>query len=458
MTGGNGNDSYIFTNPTAGFENDVVKELAAGGIDTLDFTALSTPMISTKLEGTDLAQNAGRTVRVDQPGEQLNIEFAFNVNPFLEIDIAPSLGVPFMPLDYDINFFDVGTMMTHTAVVNWDDGSVEAAFVNEILGVGDVLATHMYDSLGIRNIVFTVTDNVGNSTDIVTQVEIDQFALLPDPKQPGKTALFVGGTLGNDKIVFSRSKTADIRAKLNGEVLGDFTFDGGIFAYSGPGNDKISMPKDMNRNALFDGGDDNDKLTSGRGDDMLMGGSGDDKLTANDGDDMLTGDDGDDRLDGGYGWDYLNGGANNDTLLGGHGNDILLGGSGDDLLKGEENRDLMIGGLGSDELIGSVNRGVLIGGTTLYDGNLAALEAIRAEISFMAPPPTGTAPPIDPMIFNLENGTGLNGPFVLDWGVTVFDDGAADLLVAKDGADWLIAFAGDELKKVSSKYDRVTTS
>ena len=494
MSGGKDNDEYIFIDPAAGVESDVVEELASEGTDTLDFSALSTPMTSTMLMGLDLVQNVDRTVSVLTAGQQLNFEIALNVNPLLKLDVAPTIGVPFMPLDYNVDLFDVGTLTTHTAMVNWDDGDVEVALVTETDGSGDVDASHMYDSLGMRNIEFEVTDNNGNQSTIIAPVDIKQFAILDDPKQPGKQALFVGGTLGNDKIIFSESKTADLRAKLNGTVLGDFTFDGGIFAFSGPGNDKISMPKSSDINALFDGGDDNDKLKSGHGDDMLMGGAGNDKLTSNSGDDMLDGSDGDDvlksgdgwdvldggndddilnagdgfdelfggagndRLDGGDGGDYLNGGADNDKLFGDHGDDILLGGTGDDLLKGQQNRDLLIGGLGEDVLVGSVNRGVLIGGTTIHDNDRIALEAIRSEISFMTPPPTGTDPLIDPMIVNLENGTGLNGPFILDWGVTVFDDGSIDVLTAKGGADWLIAFPTDELKKVSLKDDRVTTS
>jgi hypothetical protein len=66
-------------------------------------------------------------------------------------------------------------------------------------------------------------------------------------------------------------------------------------------------------------------------------------------------------------------------LYGGDGDDILVGGRGDDCLQGDAGRDLLIGGMGKDTIRGSSQDDILIGGTTSYDANLAALDKIMLE-------------------------------------------------------------------------------
>jgi RHS repeat-associated protein len=71
-----------------------------------------------------------------------------------------------------------------------------------------------------------------------------------------------------------------------------------------------------NAGALFiSAGDGDDKITSGRGNDILFGGSGKDSLNGGEGIDYLDGGAGNDTLNGGKGIDTLNGGAGNDTYI-----------------------------------------------------------------------------------------------------------------------------------------------
>ena len=58
---------------------------------------------------------------------------------------------------------------------------------------------------------------------------------------------------------------------------------------------------------------------------------------------------------------------------------MIDGGDGDDHLDGGGGRDLLTGGRGADRLVGGGGDDILIAGTTAYDGNPAALDAIRAE-------------------------------------------------------------------------------
>ncbi|ADG11912.1 calcium-binding protein [Caulobacter segnis] len=132
-----------------------------------------------------------------------------------------------------------------------------------------------------------------------------------------------------------------------------------IAAFGGAGDD------------ILTGGDANDHLVGGVGDDTLDGAGGDDSLEGGDGADTLIGGDGDDTLDGGAGADTLQGGsgadiliggAGNDTLDGGSGNDTLTGGAGADTLTGGRGDDTLDGGAGADVLVGGVGKDILIGG------------------------------------------------------------------------------------------------
>jgi Ca2+-binding RTX toxin-like protein len=71
------------------------------------------------------------------------------------------------------------------------------------------------------------------------------------------------------------------------------------------------------------------------------------------------------------------------TLTGGDGNDILIGGAGNDSISGGNGNDILIGGAGADNLTGGAGDDILIAAGTIYDAptaaNIAALDAILAE-------------------------------------------------------------------------------
>src|SRR6185436_8134529 len=56
------------------------------------------------------------------------------------------------------------------------------------------------------------------------------------------------------------------------------------------------------------------------------------------------------------------GGNGNDTITGGAGNDVLYGDAGNDTLTGAAGNDVLIGGDGSDRLVGSAGNDILVAG------------------------------------------------------------------------------------------------
>lgn len=138
------------------------------------------------------------------------------------------------------------------------------------------------------------------------------------------------------------------------------------------------------------------------------------------------------------------GGAGDDVLVGGRGDDVLVGSGGDDVLIGGSGRDVLIGGRGRDGLWGGGNGDVVIGASTAYDGNVAALAAVRGE--WLSNRGLGDR------VANLSGAgtTGVNGAAVLRAGAnaTVFADGDRDSLFGECGKDWFFLDVGGHADRV----------
>jgi Ca2+-binding RTX toxin-like protein len=118
-------------------------------------------------------------------------------------------------------------------------------------------------------------------------------------------------------------------------------------------------------------GDGDDRIVGGAGDDTLYGGYGDDEVLGQAGVDLVKGSPGADVLDGGADFDFLFGeagadvvigGGDFDYIFGGGGPDIIDGGPGADFLSGDGGADTLLGGAGDDEIVGG-------GGTDVMDGD-----------------------------------------------------------------------------------------
>jgi PKD repeat protein len=347
------------------------------------FTPAATASFSPADNGT-LAVRA--KVRDKDGGETeytASVEVA-NADPVVSLAGPPS-GIRGQSLAFAGVFTDPGSADTHE--VAWDFGDGTVLPFQPSTTPGALSVSHVFTVSGVYTVRLTVRDDDGAVVTAQHTVEITAAALQPDSQQPGKTALVVGGTSGDDLILIHPTSDNRLEVVVNNVSLGAFAPTGRLIVYAQAGNDNVQVAGSVAHAA------------------------------------WLYGDGGDDRLNGGAG-------AN-----------VLLGGAGDDQLSGGGGRELMIGGAGADRIVGNSGDDVLIGGATAHDANEAALWALMQEWT--------SAADYDIRLGRLR-GTlpgGLNGSVVLDSG-TVLDDLAADLLTGTSGLDWFLVFALDDISSV----------
>ncbi len=195
---------------------------------------------------------------------------------------------------------------------------------------------------------------------------------------------------------------------------------------------------------------------------QLFGGDGNDQVTGGSGNDLLFGQSGNDNLNGGGGGDLLFGGADNDVLNGGSGNDQLFGEAGDDriLWKGD-GIDIADGGTGNDVLEVSGTSGgdvfnVAANGTSVFvakgDGLVSSINATNIEEIKIS---GGSGDDV----FNVVGNVAALTHLTIDGGAgndTIRGGNGNDLLIGGDGNDIIDGNQGNDTIKAGAGDDIVT--
>lgn len=231
-----------------------------------------------------------------------------DVSAFITDAPVVGTGMEGVPVSVVATFEDPGTADTHTAVIDWGDGTQSAGEIVEIGGSGFIAAEHTYARGGLYAASLTVADDdldsvSATATNVVSGVGVSQGVL------------YVVGTEANDRVLVSNGANSTFSVFVNflpvqgGRPQRVFPKAGvnRIAVVLGEGSDYASISSRVNLTATLDGGPDNDVLVGGGGSNILIGDAGDDVLV---------------------------GGAQRDLLIGGEGRDRLTGNGGDDILIG----------------------------------------------------------------------------------------------------------------------------
>ena len=91
-------------------------------------------------------------------------------------------------------FTDVGVLDTHTAVIDWGDGTVVAGAVSQGAGSGSVAGSHAYADNGTYTVKVTVTDDDGGT-------HSDSFAVTVANVAPSATPAESDTKIRTERIV-----------------------------------------------------------------------------------------------------------------------------------------------------------------------------------------------------------------------------------------------------------------
>jgi len=301
------------------------------------------------------------------------------------------------------SFIDIGTLDTHTAQIDWGDGTITSGTVTESGGNGTVTGTHVYATGGIFTVAISLQDDdtgiaAANTTAVIIGVGVvdNQLHIIGTDDADSVSVTIKGG----------KNPTVVVDADFLGPLVGDFNK-----------NSKLNT-------RVFDAAGITSVLI------MLCG--GDDLAIVSE----------QSTLDA-----IIDGGSGDDKLHGGAGNDILLGGEGDDQITGDGGADILIGGLGSDRLVGGTGDDILVSDQTVYESDESQNKLLETKdlAGIQAEWLSGKD-----YFERLDNITGnnprpdrLNDGYFLRLGLTVWDDGQADKLTGGSGKDWFL-FSSDD--------------
>jgi len=148
------------------------------------------------------------------------------------------------------SFADPGVLDTHTAVIDWGDGTSIAAGIKEAGGKGTLSGSHVYNAGGIYAVSVRLVDNAitpgvatATSKSVVTGVGMVSGVL------------YVVGTTGNDKVTLDESKGT---IKVNTDILGQNpSFSSAsvreVQVWLGTGSDKLDTKGTLSRPVYLNG-------------------------------------------------------------------------------------------------------------------------------------------------------------------------------------------------------------
>ena len=197
---------------------------------------------------------------------------------------GPATGVRGQQRHFTATYHDPGTADTHTtAWVVTDAAGAEVAS-----GSGTEFSFTPEEE-GSYTVSFTVTDDDGGSATRSQQLDVYAFELQPDPADPSRQVLAVGGTTGDDRVRVAAGAVAGTVELFFDDVSQGSFSPASLLVFGQAGDDRVLVEGEVLTPATVLGGEGQDMLIGGGGRDVLIGGAGSDRLLGGAGDDVLVG-------------------------------------------------------------------------------------------------------------------------------------------------------------------------
>ncbi len=237
------NTAYSFQYTTTGSPAPTFT-LAAGSALPSGFTLSSTGLLS----GTDTnAADVGRTFTgsVDASNgigsvavQAYSITVTPASHPTVKLLAPVRVAVPGEPVPIIIEVSDTNPSAQAAAF------SLKLAFgdglTRTVSSKSPLLVNHVFNRPGTFTVTVTAVDEFGNaSSPVSVAIKVLLVTLEPFPLNTNKTALFVGGTTGNDTVVFAAAAKGGIAVTLDGVNEGVYTTTGPLIVFSGGGKDTV---------------------------------------------------------------------------------------------------------------------------------------------------------------------------------------------------------------------------
>ena len=189
-------------------------------------------------------------------------------------DTASCGSIKGQAVSLSVEFTDADLSDTHTATVDWGDGTVNgnppAVVISSSHSAGSVIGSHVYEGGGIYDITVSLTDGSGDlviatSTVMITGVGIDLDGTLQ-----------VIGTNADDHVTINKQGNNLLKADADFLTSGNFkTVNAGevqsIVIVTCGGNDHVTIAGNIDLPAVIHGGDGDDDLNGGGGRSIVIG-------------------------------------------------------------------------------------------------------------------------------------------------------------------------------------------
>ena len=363
LDSGPGDDVFFFEAVSGGFEVDRVQDVDNGGLDRLDFSALTAgdPVSVNLLNGQ--ATHTNRRVEIAVPNDIEDATGGAGDDSFYDnrrnntfVGNAGS----------DRYFFHRADGLSSASHIDTIDESNDPTGLHDELNFADLPVSDplVADISAAETALTGITVAVHTTRTVVTAAN-GQRAYLED----------ITGGAADDEIYGNEAENILIGNGGSDDLFGNGAADeiygnagsdtiegngGADLIYAGPDDDIVYG--NAGGDEIY-GGAGIDYVEGNQGADTIHGDAGDDDLFGDSGPDIIVGGTGDDFVFAGTGDDTVEGNAGFDTIFGEDGNDTILGGTGEDRLFGMADDDTIEGGPGRDFILGDIGNDTLLGGS-----------------------------------------------------------------------------------------------